>query len=186
MLLMLDLALLILISAVCTSRAHSMCLGCSGERVAAVQRRLAEMGLYSGKADGEYSFATRKAIKAVQRNSGIDPDGETNYETLSAMGINSSYDICFSAEVELLARCIQQSNCQSYPQMLKTAFEILDETHGIETLGKYISRNFSSFSSSSEPSSQAYSAALQAIRHFSKGSELLLKAEEAQIYSAQP
>lgn len=165
MLLTLDLALLILISTVCAAKTQAMCLGCSGERVAAIQRRLAELGFYGYKADGEYCLATRKAIKSFQQNSGIDSDGEADYETLSAIGINSSYGICFSAEVELLARCIQQSDCQSYPQMLKTAFEILNETQGIETLGKYISQNFFSFSSGSEPSSQAYAAALHAIRH---------------------
>lgn len=163
MLLTLDLALLILISSICAEKAQAMCLGCNGERVAAVQRRLAEMGIYNGNADGEYDFSTRSAVKELQRLSGIDPSGETDFETLRAMGLSARSDICFSAEVELLARCIHQSGCQGYPQMLETALDILENAQGIQTLGKYISQNYPSVTACSEPSSQAYSAALQAV-----------------------
>lgn len=167
MLLTVDLALLILIASVCASKAQAMCLGCSGERVAAIQQRLAEMGVYSGLPTGEYNLETRRAIKKIQHENGLAASGETDFETLAAMGINSRTALCFTAEAELLARCIQLSNCQSYPEMLEKGIEILKETESPNTLGKYIAQNFPDFLfHTNEPTSQAYSAALQAIRSF--------------------
>lgn len=167
MLLAVDLALLILIGTLCAARTQAMFLGCSGERVAAVQRRLAQAGIYNGLSDGEYCIETRSAVRKFQRENGLSASGETDFETLFAMGINSRTAPCFTTEVELLARCIQQSGCHTYPQMLQKGTEILSITDGSITLGQYISETFPDFlSHSDEPSSQAYSAALQAIRLF--------------------
>ena len=167
MLLAVDLALLVLITTLCTAKTQAMFLGCNGERVAAVQRKLNQKGLYSGVCDGEYCIKTRSAVKEIQRKSGINPSGKTDFETLCAIGVTSRTAPCFSFEVEILARCIQQSNCLSYPQMLKKGIEILSKTDSSVTIGRYISIYHPDFFQiSDEPSSQAYSAALQAIRLF--------------------
>ena len=167
MLLAVDLALLVLITTLCTAKTQAMFLGCNGERVAAVQRKLNQKGLYSGVCDGEYCIETRSAIKNFQQTNELLPSGNADYETLRAMGITSRYAPCFTFEVEMLARCIQQSNCLSYPQMLKKGIEILSKTDSSVTIGRYISIYHPDFFQiSDEPSSQAYSAALQAIRLF--------------------
>lgn len=167
MLLAIDLALLILIGSLSAARTQAMFLGCSGERVAAVQQKLSQAGFYSGLSDGEYCIETRSAVRKFQSENGLPTDGETSFETLSAMGITSRTALCFTSEAELLARCIQQSGCNTYPQMLKKGIEILGITGGSVTLGQYISDTFPDFlNHADEPTSQAYSAALQAIRLF--------------------
>lgn len=167
MLLAVDLALLVLIGSLCAARTQALFLGCSGERVAAVQRKLTQTGFYNGVCDGEYCIETRSAVKKFQRKNELSPNGETDFETLITMGVTSRTAPCFTAEVELLARCIQQSGCLSYPQMLDRGIEILSATENSVTSGQYISDSFPDFlTHSDEPSSQAYSAALQAIRLF--------------------
>lgn len=146
-------------------KAEAVRLGDSGERVAQIQLELKRKKLMSGEADGLFDFATRKAVSEFQRHSGIEKSGEADYKTLRALGMDSLYSDCFSLRTELLARCIQLSGCRTYPEMLKKADEILGETDGVQTLGKYISREFPDFSkNSNEPSVDAYNAALHAIR----------------------
>ncbi len=166
-LLAVDLAMLVLIASICTAKTQAVFLGCNGERVAAIQRKLTESNLYNGLCDGEYCIETRSAVKKIQQKNGIQSSGETDFETLCAMGITSRTAPCFTSEVELLARCIQQSNCQTYPQMLEKGMEILTATKTSKTLGQYISSSFPDFlRNSDEPSSLAYTAALQATRLF--------------------
>ncbi len=161
MLLAADLALLILISA---STANAMHMGSSGERVAAIQQSLYEKGFFSGKISGIYCTKTAKALKEFQQSAGISRSGEADSATLTELGIGAHTAPCFSAEVELLARCIQQSNCHSYAQMLKKGQEILDKTKAARTLGSYVCEFYPDILRSGEPSSDAYSAALHAIR----------------------
>lgn len=160
MLLAFDFALLVLISSANSQALH---LSHSGEKVLAVQRQLSKTGYFSGRVNGEFGLDTRSAIKTFQKENGIHATGETDYETLSAMGINSRTSLCFSLEAELLARCIQKSECLTYPEMLENAIEILNETKGINTLAEYAADNFPSMNYSQEPSCEAYSAAVQAL-----------------------
>lgn len=168
MLLAFDLAILILLSSFSSAKTQALCLGCSGEKVACIQQNLSEIGLYSGKINGEFNFNTRKGIKNFQKSRGIEPSGEADYETVSALGLDSE-TVCFSSKAELLARCIQQSGCQSYPEMLEKGIEILNETDGAVTLAKYISEKFPDFykkQAPDEPSSEVYRAALQSLELF--------------------
>lgn len=166
MLLAFDFALLMLIS---SANAQAMHLGFSGERVLTVQQQLAKAGFYAGKCSGEFNLETRSAIRKFQKANGLEVNGETNFETLEAMGISSRTSVCFTAEAELLARCIQQSGCHGYHEMLDKGIEILRESGGMNTLGKYAADNFSdSLIYAGEPSCTAYSAAVQAIGIFSQ------------------
>ena len=165
MLLAVDLAILIILS---SFSSQALCLGCSGERVARIQQKLSESGLYSGKINGEYNFGTRKGIKIFQQKNGIEPSGEADFKTVFTLGLNSETD-CFSSETELLARYIQHSDAQSYPEMLQTGIDILYEAEGAGTLARYISAKFPDFykkTACNEPSSQAYKAALQSLDFF--------------------
>lgn len=157
-----NLALLALVS---FRSAEAMRLGSSGERIAEIQRELHRRNLFSGSINGFFDLETRRSISDFQSLSGIEKNGEADFKTLSALGLDSHYSDCFSAPTELLARCIQLSGCRSYPEMLKKGTEILDKTDSAFTLGKYISENHSDFSEfTDEPSADAYNAAVQAIR----------------------
>lgn len=161
MLLAADLALLVLISAF---TANAMRMGGSGERVAAIQQALQEKGLFSETASGIYCTKTGRAIKKFQQSEGISRSGEADYATLAELGISSRTALCFSAEVEMLARCIQQSGCHTYAEMLKTGQEILSKTKAARTMGSYACEFYPDIIRAGEPSSDAYSAALHAIR----------------------
>ena len=175
MLLAFDLALLILISSLICTRSYAMHLGSDGERVLQVQRHLASAGFYDGEADGIFSLKTRSALKKFQNNCGIGANGETDYETLKALGISSRTAECFTAEAELLARCIQLSGCVTYHEMLEKGLEILESTGGIGTLGSYAVSAFPDiYGKTDEPMCQAYSAAVQAMRIFSEQTHSLL------------
>ena len=49
--------------------------GASGEAVVYLQTRLAQLGYFSGEADGQYGQATADAVRAVQANMGLDETG---------------------------------------------------------------------------------------------------------------
>ena len=67
-----------------------ICLGERSQRVAAVQKRLQQSGLFKGDVSGYYGTETRDAVVQFQRYRGIDPTGFVNYQTWQALGINNS------------------------------------------------------------------------------------------------
>ncbi len=67
-----------------------ICLGERSQRVAAVQKRLQQLGLFKGDVSGYYGTETRDAVVQLQRYRGIDPTGFVNYQTWQALGINNS------------------------------------------------------------------------------------------------
>lgn len=59
--------------------------GSSGDRVTEMQKRLQELGYYQGKLDGQFGSGTRAAVKAFQRQNGLDADGVAGPKTLTAL-----------------------------------------------------------------------------------------------------
>ena len=57
-------------------------LGCVGEDVKILQKRLAALGYYTGKISGNYLPATQEAVYAFQQCSGEVPTGTADVETL--------------------------------------------------------------------------------------------------------
>ncbi len=55
------------------------------EAVYWVQRRLAELGYYTGKCSGKFLAGTKKAVKAFQRASGVYPSGQVNQNTIDLL-----------------------------------------------------------------------------------------------------
>lgn len=99
----LNLLLIIAVRGITAQAAVRM--GVNGEWVMLLQERLGEEGFYSGAKDGSYSPATRSAVKKFQRSRGLEDSGEADYETLSALGLNSAHESgYFSSSVQLLAR----------------------------------------------------------------------------------
>lgn len=59
--------------------------GDSGEAVYWLQRKLQELGYYTGTVTGGYYSGTASAVKAFQRANGIYPSGEADVKTLEAL-----------------------------------------------------------------------------------------------------
>lgn len=164
-----NLFLLILIGTSASPSAQALCLGCNGEKVAAVQRRLKEKGIYSGEINGNYDFATRKAVKIFQSENGLEKSGEADYETVTALGADTKGE-CFSLRTQLLAGYLEMHGGVNYYELLESGKKLLNDA-GEVPLGQYIlsvDGNFYKNIADDEPSSEAYSAALHVIR-FSRG-----------------
>lgn len=164
MLLAINLFVLITVSS--AFHANAVCLGSNGEKVAEVQKALKKIGLYGGEISGEYDFATRKSVKNFQKSHGIADSGEADYTTFSALGLGARSGECFSVQTELLARYLKTNGGARYPAMLETAEEILEKS-GSLPLCQYLFNTDSDFYKyiiDTEPSSESYSAALQAMR----------------------
>jgi peptidoglycan hydrolase-like protein with peptidoglycan-binding domain len=55
--------------------------------VRAIQERLRSLGFYSGSVDGVWGQSTQNAIQQFQQNRGLQPNGQLNPGTISAMGL---------------------------------------------------------------------------------------------------
>ena len=55
--------------------------------VAAAQERLAQMGYYRGQIDGVFGPETQRALRAFQRDRGLDESGYLTQETRNALGL---------------------------------------------------------------------------------------------------
>jgi peptidoglycan hydrolase-like protein with peptidoglycan-binding domain len=55
--------------------------------VRAIQSRLHDLGFYSGAPDGIWGQSTQNAVQQFQQGRGLQPNGQLNPATLSAMGI---------------------------------------------------------------------------------------------------
>ncbi len=79
--------------------------GSRGEEVRQIQRKLRELGFYSGSVDGIYGTATKNAVTAFQKSCGIKADGIAGPTTLLYLGLSSSSGYS-SSDVWLLAKLI--------------------------------------------------------------------------------
>ena len=64
-----------------TPEPKSMQLGFTGLDVRLVQKRLQELGFYTGSVDGDFGLSTDKAVKAFQRANGLTADGKIGPKT---------------------------------------------------------------------------------------------------------
>lgn len=58
-----------------------------GASVRAIQERLHGLGFYTGGIDGIWGQSTQSAIQKFQQNRGLQPNGQLNQATVSAMGL---------------------------------------------------------------------------------------------------
>ena len=56
-----------------------------GLEVEDMQRRLLELGYFTGSVDGQFGPGTRDAVVAFQRNNGLEADGLAGTETLNVL-----------------------------------------------------------------------------------------------------
>ncbi|MBE5771266.1 MAG: peptidoglycan-binding protein [Clostridiales bacterium] len=59
----------------------SLKLGSTGEDVRQVQRKLKDLGFYKGSVDGDFGEATEAAVKAFQKQYGLEADGKVGNNT---------------------------------------------------------------------------------------------------------
>ena len=59
--------------------------GDTGEAVRFVQKKLKNLGYYSGSVDGDYGNGTKSAVKAFQRRNGLTANGVANSKTISKL-----------------------------------------------------------------------------------------------------
>ncbi len=52
-----------------------------------IQSSLHDLGFYSGNIDGVWGESTQSAIQQFQQNRGLQPNGQLNQETITAMGL---------------------------------------------------------------------------------------------------
>lgn len=107
-------------------------VGSRGEEVRQVQRKLRELGLYSGSVDGVYGTGTQKAVKQFQKNCGLTADGIAGPKTLLYLGITGStssggtsgYN---SSDVYLLAKVIgAEARGESYTGQVAVGAVVLN------------------------------------------------------------
>ncbi len=80
--------------------------GVEDERVALIQERLRDVGLYSGEINGVCDVATTDAVRRFQLYNGIEPSGICDTRTLQTLGIDFE-DVYYAAGIDLLAKLVE-------------------------------------------------------------------------------
>lgn len=106
-------------------------LGSRGQEVRQIQKKLRELGLYSGSIDGIYGTATQKAVRQFQKNCGLTVDGIAGRKTLLYLGLGSggstSVGEYSSSDVYLLARIIgAEARGESYTGQVAVGAVVLN------------------------------------------------------------
>ena len=63
----------------------SLKLGSTGQQVKEVQQMLKNLGYYSGAVDGDFGAGTENAVKAFQKQNGLEADGKVGTQTLAKL-----------------------------------------------------------------------------------------------------
>lgn len=104
-------------------------LGSRGNEVRQIQKKLKQLGYYSGSVDGIYGTATRSAVRAFQKNCGLKVDGIAGPKTLLYLGITSgsSSSSATSSDVNLLAKLINaEARGESYTGQVAVGAVVLN------------------------------------------------------------
>lgn len=86
---------IVLFSFVSLASASGFHVGDQGQDVAAIQNQLDALGYNAGTADGDFGGKTMIAVRAFQRDHGLEPDGvigDTTYRALMGRDISVSRD----------------------------------------------------------------------------------------------
>ena len=73
-----------------SSSSGTCSVGDEGSKVKAVQKRLKNLGFYSGSIDGDYGSGTKKAVIAFQKKNGLKQTGNVNSATLEKLNSSSA------------------------------------------------------------------------------------------------
>lgn len=104
-------------------------LGSRGDEVRKIQKKLKQLGFYSGSIDGIYGVATKKAVTAFQKNCGITADGIAGAKTLKFLGLGSSDSTSPHSgnDIRLLAKLIAaEARGESYKGQVAVGAVVLN------------------------------------------------------------
>lgn len=107
-------------------------LGSRGEEVRQVQKKLKELGYYSGAVDGIFGSGTQKAVRAFQKNCGLTVDGIAGPKTLQYLGLtlgssSSSLGKYSQSDINLLAKLIAaEARGESYTGQVAVGAVVLN------------------------------------------------------------
>lgn len=106
-------------------------LGSRGQEVRQIQRKLQNLGFYSGSVDGIYGTATQKAVRRFQKSCGISADGIAGPKTLLYLGLgsgsSSSTNGYSSNDIYLLAKVIAaEARGESYTGQVAVGAVVLN------------------------------------------------------------
>ncbi len=106
-------------------------LGSRGQEVRQIQRKLQNLGFYSGSIDGVYGTATQKAVRNFQKSCGISADGIAGPKTLLYLGLGSgsstSTNGYSSNDIYLLAKVIAaEARGESYTGQVAVGAVVLN------------------------------------------------------------
>ena len=104
--------------------------GSTGNEVKSIQKKLRELGFYSGSVDGIYGSQTQSAVKKFQKSVGITADGIAGKNTLLYLGLggsSSNSTTNSNADVELLGKVISaEARGESYEGQVAVGAVILN------------------------------------------------------------
>ena len=104
--------------------------GSTGEEVRQVQKKLKELGYYTGSVDGIYGTKTKNAVIAFQKNCGITADGIAGPKTLLYLGLGSGGSSSASyttADYNLLSKLISaEARGESYTGQVAVGAVVLN------------------------------------------------------------
>lgn len=106
-------------------------LGSRGQEVRQIQKKLQNLGFYSGSVDGIYGTATQKAVRNFQKSCGITADGVAGPKTLLYLGLgsgsSSSTNGYSSNDIYLLAKVIAaEARGESYTGQVAVGAVVLN------------------------------------------------------------
>ncbi len=106
-------------------------LGSRGDEVRNIQKKLKQLGYYTGTVDGIYGTGTKSAVIKFQKNCGIAADGIAGPKTLLYLGLDSSSassnSTYSSNDVYLLAKVIAgEARGESYTGQVAVGAVILN------------------------------------------------------------
>lgn len=167
MLIAANLALLILISDLCTMNSYAVNLGENGARIAELQKCLKEKGYYNGEINGLYDFATRTAVKNFKTKNRISKNED--HKTFSLLGLYSSNNKCYSSDIELLAKHLKHNGIIEYHFMVEECESILKNSQN-SPLCRYIIDMTDDINRylNEKPNSEQYAAAISALKRGKK------------------
>lgn len=105
-------------------------IGSTGDEVRQIQKKLKELGYYTGSVDGIFGSKTQSAVKAFQKNCGITADGIAGPTTLLYLGLSgasSQSSSVTSSDLYLLAKLIAaEARGESYTGQVAVGAVVLN------------------------------------------------------------
>lgn len=99
--------------------------GSQGEKVLALQKRLHELGYFSGAQDGIYGLLTERAVKLFQSEHGLAVDGIAGPKTLEAMENSAPADLGEREEVTAKELKKRGSRIVTFAERIRNFFKWL-------------------------------------------------------------